>query len=335
MSGRGAHDWVAARLYSCEMAQSLPAVVANTDERWFVHFRPTDRITEVDEVNFWRPAAQGEFRALRPGEPFFFRLKEPYNAIAGFGFFAISSRMTVQLAWEIFGDRNGDATLTDFERRIREYRERFNRAADAPLRCLVLRDAVFLPQDRWLAWGSGEDWSPNLVAYKRYDLATDPGRSLDAILRTVHPGSVPDLQLTFEPLEDDERRPVEAVRPERLGQGTFRLRLLRAYDGQCAVTGEHAVPVLEAAHIQPYLGPASNHPQNGIVLRSDLHRLFDTGYVTVTPDLRLEVSSRLRDEFENGKHYYEMAGRSVHVPGDQRLVPSAQALEWHAQNVFR
>ena len=317
------------------MAQSLPAVVANTDERWFVHFRPTDQITEVDEVNFWRPAAQGEFRALRPGEPFFFRLKEPYNAIAGFGFFAISSRMTVQLAWEIFGDRNGDATLTDFERRIREYRKRFNRAADAQLRCLVLRDAVFLPQDRWLAWGSGEDWSPNLVAYKRYDLATDPGRSLDTILRTVHPGSVPDLQLTFEPLEDDERRPVEAVRPERLGQGTFRLRLLRAYDGQCAVTGEHAVPVLEAAHIQPYLGPASNHPQNGIVLRSDLHRLFDTGYVTVTPDLRLEVSSRLRDEFENGKHYYEMAGRSVHVPGDQRLVPSAQALEWHAQNVFR
>lgn len=317
------------------MARSLPAVVANTDERWFLHFRPTDQTTEVDEVNFWRPAAQTQFHALSPGEPLFFRLKEPYNAIAGFGFFAIFSSMTVQHAWEIFGDRNGDATQADFERRIREYRERFNRAADAQLTCLVLRDAVFLPQNRWLPWGSGEEWSPNLVAYKAYDLATDPGRSLGAILRSAHPAPVPDLQPTFEPLEDDERRQVEAVRAERLGQGTFRLRLLRAYDGQCAVTGEHAVPVLEAAHIQPYLGPASNHPQNGIILRSDLHRLYDTGYVTVTPELRLEVSSRLRDEFENGKHYYEMAGRSVHVPRDQGLVPSAQALKWHTQNVFR
>ena len=316
------------------MAKSLPAAVANTDERWFLHFRPTDQITEVDEVNFWCPTAQAEFRALSPGEPLFFRLKEPYNAIAGFGFFAISSLMTVQLAWEIFGDRNGDATQADFERRIREYRARLNRPADAQLRCLVLRDAVFLPQDRWLPWGPGEEWSPNLVAYRGYNLATDPGRSLDAILCSAHPGPVPDLQPTFEPLEDDERRRVEAVHPERQGQGTFRLRLLRAYDGQCAVTGEHAVPVLEAAHIQRYLGPASNHPQNGIVLRSDLHRLYDAGYVTVDRELRLEVSSRLRDEFENGKHYYEMAGHRVHVPRDQRLVPSAQALEWHTQNVF-
>lgn len=313
----------------------LQAVVANTDERWFFHFRPTDQITEVDEVNFWRPAAQGEFRALRPGEPFFFRLKAPFNAIAGFGFYAISSRMTVELAWEIFGDRNGDATRADFELKIREYRARLNRAVDAELRCLVLRDAVFLPRNQWIPWGPGENWSPNLVAYKGYDLTTDPGRSLATVLRNAHPDLVPDLQPTFDPLQDDERRQVEAIRPQRLGQGTFRLRLLRAYDGQCAVTGEHALPVLEAAHIQPYLGPASNHPQNGIVLRSDLHRLFDTGYVTVTPELRLEVSSRLRDEFENGKHYYEMAGRRIHVPSEQRLSPSAQALEWHAENVFR
>ena len=317
------------------MANSLPTAVANTDERWFSHFRPSDQITKVDEVNFWRPTAQTEFRALSPGEPLFFRLKEPYSAIAGFGFFAISSLMSVQLAWEIFGDRNGDPTQADFERRIWEYRGQPGRGADAPLRCLVLRDAVFLPQDQWLAWGLHEEWSPNIVAYKSYDLATGPGRSLDEILHVAHPAPVPDLQPTFEPLEDDERRRGEVIRSERLGQGTFRLRLLRAYDGQCAVTGEHAVPVLEAAHIQPYLGPASNHPQNGMVLRSDLHRLYDKGYVTVTPEQRLEVSSRLRDEFENGRHYYEMAGRRVHVPRDRRLVPSSQALEWHAQNVFR
>ena len=312
---------------------SLPAVVAPTDERWFSYFRPSDELTGVDEVNFWRPSAQDEFRALRSGEPFFFRLKAPHNAIAGFGFFALSSRMPVQLAWEIFGDRNGDAMRADFERRIREYRLRSGRAAGAQLACIVLREAVFLPRSRWLPWGRDQGWHPNLVSYKGYDLATD-GRSLEALLRSTHPEPVLDLQPSFELLEQDARHHVDAVRVDRRGQGTFRLRLLSAYDQQCAVTGEHAIPVLEAAHIQPYLGPASNHPQNGIVLRSDLHRLYDTGYVTVTPDLRLDVSSRLRDEFENGKHYYEMAGRRIHVPRDRRLVPSSQALEWHADNVF-
>ncbi len=317
------------------MAKSLPAVVANTDERWFFHFRQSDQLTKVDEVNFWRPAARNEFRALSPSEPFFFRLKAPYNAIAGFGFFAVSSRMPVPIAWEIFGDRNGDATPADFERRIRDYRVRFGRAEGAPLSCLVLREAVFLPKSRWLSWGPGEGWQRNVVSYKGYDLATGAGRTLGALLRSTLPDPVPDLQPTFELLDDDDRHRIDTVRVERRGQGTFRLRLLNAYRQQCAVTGEHAVPVLEAAHIQPYLGPASNHPQNGIVLRSDLHRLYDTGYVTVTPDLHLEVSSRLRDEFKNGRHYYEMAGRKIHVPRDHRLVPSPQALEWHADNVFR
>ena len=71
------------------------------------------------------------------------------------------------------------------------------------------------------------------------------------------------------------------------------------------------------------------------MLRSDLHRLYDRGYVTVTPELRLEVSGRLRDEFENGKPYYDMAGQRVRVPREAHLVPSAQALGWHAENVFR
>ena len=158
---------------------------------------------------------------------------------------------------------------------------------------------------------------------------------LAELLRRAHPDPVPDLQPAFLPLESDERERIEVVQALREGQGTFRLRLLRAYDGQCAVTGGHAVPVLEAAHIQPYLGPASNHPQNGLVLRSDLHRLYDGGYVTVTPDLRLEVSGRLREQFENGKLYYAMDGQRIHVPGDARFTPSPKALEWHAEHVYR
>ena len=235
--------------------------------------------------------------------------------------------MSVQVAWEIFGDRNGDPTFSHFAQRIRGYRASARRAFDDPLTCLVLRDAVFLPQSEWLPWGDDEEWQRNIVALKTYDLASGPGVRLGELMRRSHPDPVADLLPGFELLADDARERIEVMQAQRQGQGTFRLRLLRAYEGQCAVTGEHAVPVLEAAHIQPYLGPASNHPQNGLVLRSDLHRLYDGGYVTVTPDLRLEVSAPLREEFENGKLYYEMAGRQIHVPGDARLAPSAKALE--------
>ena len=136
------------------------------------------------------------------------------------------------------------------------------------------------------------------------------------------------------PIDVDERERVEVPVAARHGQGAFKAALLTAY-GACAVTGEHARPVLDAAHIQPYLGPRSNHPQNGLLLRTDLHRLFDDGYVTVTPQLRLEVSGRLREEFDNGKAYYDLHGKPILLPGDPALRPSAAALTWHNEHVYR
>jgi putative restriction endonuclease len=83
------------------------------------------------------------------------------------------------------------------------------------------------------------------------------------------------------------------------------------------------------------MAPASNHVQNGLILRTDLHRLYDGGYITVTPDHRLEVSRRLREEFDNGEEYYRMQGRSLTLPDTAALKPSRDALLWHADHVFR
>ncbi|MEO8538121.1 MAG: HNH endonuclease [bacterium] len=313
------------------MPDLLPAVVANTDPRWFEHFRPSDKLRIVDEVNFWRPSAQSQFRALQLGEPLFFRLKHPVNAVAGFGFLAVAMSMSVEMAWEFFGERNGDPTRARFESRIVAYRDRFERRPQDHLSCLVLRDAVFLPEAYWVPWRAEQGWKPNIVSYKGYDLARAPGESLAGLLNEVHPAPVADFLPEF---ELDQRRRAETVAVQREGQGAFRLRLLNAY-GHCAVTGEHAVPVLEAAHITPYLGPRSNHLQNGLILRSDLHRLYDAGYVTVTPDLHFAVSGKLREEFENGKAYYAMDGQRLTVPADSRAQPSRSALLWHAENVFK
>jgi putative restriction endonuclease len=199
----------------------------------------------------------------------------------------------------------------------------------------VLRDAIFLPQTQWLAWGESEQWSKNLVAYKTYDLNRDAGQTLRTLLYSSPVSDVPDFAPNFVPVIGDERLVTMSEGVKREGQGAFRLRLLDAYKNQCAVTNEHAVPVLDAAHIQPYLGPASNHIQNGILLRTDLHRLYDKGYITITPDLKVEVSSRLKEEFNNGKVYYAFHGRNVIVPPRDQLRPSKDALIWHAENVFR
>ena len=93
--------------------------------------------------------------------------------------------------------------------------------------------------------------------------------------------------------------------------------------------------MLEAAHIQPYASGGEHRVPNGLLLRRDIHRLFDRGYVTVTPDARFEVSWALRDEFANGRTYYALHGGNVRLPSraDERPLPSS--LNWHNETVYR
>jgi putative restriction endonuclease len=128
---------------------------------------------------------------------------------------------------------------------------------------------------------------------------------------------------------------VLAQRTERIGQGTFRARLLDAYGRRCAITGERTEPVLDAAHIQPYLGPRSNHIRNGLVLSKEFHTLFDLGYVGIDPDYRVHVSPRLYEEWHNGRRYYEYDDRPlVQLPEVVAERPSPAALEWHLGKRF-
>jgi putative restriction endonuclease len=71
------------------------------------------------------------------------------------------------------------------------------------------------------------------------------------------------------------------------------------------------------------------------LLRADLHRLFDTGYATVTPDLRLEISDRLREDYRNGRSYYPLRGWYVNAPTTPAHRPDKMYLEWHNQHVYR
>ena len=121
----------------------------------------------------------------------------------------------------------------------------------------------------------------------------------------------------------------------RLGQGSFRVIVTDAYDRRCAITQEKTLPALDAAHIKPYGEGGEHRVENGILLRSDIHKLFDTGYVTVTTDHRFEVSNRIKEEFDNGEQYRMLHGHRIHLPTKPEFHPDSEFLTWHNENVFR
>ncbi len=309
--------------------------VANTDKAWFDFLAAQGPV--IDEVNFWQPRATRPMKQMSPGDPIFFRLKKPDYAIAGYGFFGHFQLLSLDDAWTIFGWKNGDPDKLRFLQRIGGYRDLDlldPTQPRAPIGCTVLRAAHFWPQQRWLSWGKQDGWHPNIVQGASEG---DPVRAarLLAEIRADAQFVPDDLGGAFEPLDVDERQRVLAETVQREGQGTFRLRLLDAYGRRCAITGEHTEPVLDAAHIQPYLGPRSNHLQNGLVLTKEFHTLFDRGYVTITPDYRVRVSTRLRREWKNGHRYYPYDDQPlVQLPQLLAERPSQQALEWHARRVF-
>jgi predicted restriction endonuclease len=100
------------------------------------------------------------------------------------------------------------------------------------------------------------------------------------------------------------------------------------------VTGEHALPAIEAAHIRPWSSGGPHELPNGLPLTRDLHRLFDLGYVSAKPDGEFIVSPRLRKEFDNGHTYYALAGRRLIDPGNPAARPASELLSWHSEAVF-
>ncbi|NLV30966.1 MAG: HNH endonuclease [Acidobacteria bacterium] len=303
--------------------------VGVTDNAWF-DFIEKDG---PDEVNFWRPSGR-EFSALESGEPFLFKLHKPLNFVVGGGFFIRSERLPLSLAWEVFGRKNGAATRRQFEQLIRNYRGYDE--VDPEIGCIILNQPFFIPRDHWIP--APGDWKPNIVSGKRYDDQNEWSDRLWTLVRPWLP--VPDSD---EPSEESGTAIAdpnllygqEYLRKSRLGQGAFRILVTDAYLKRCAISGERTLPVLQASHIKPY-GEGPNHVDNGLLLRSDLHILFDRGYLTVTPDLKVEISGRIREEYENGKDYYRFHGNPLSVlplvPHDR---PNREFLRWHNERIFR
>lgn len=136
--------------------------------------------------------------------------------------------------------------------------------------------------------------------------------------------ALPDFE--FDPANDEDGRDKVASQIcRRRGQPQFRRQLLYLYERRCAISGCGVVELLEACHIKPYMGPRTNHPCNGMLLRTDLHTLFDLGLISIdTATMSVVVSTSLK-----GTEYASLRGQGIHLPRRSELAPSISALDEH------
>ena len=286
----------------------------------------------MEEVNFWSPSSTVGFRALPIGGPFLFKLKSPQNYIAGGAFFVRYEPLPLSRAWETFGLANGTASLSEFRLLISRNRHQLIGPDEDPIiGCTILTEPFFFNEGIPFRLKSGIQRGTSI------DTDSTDGRVLWNEVQVRLAGAA--LKIDGPATIAAQQRPrfgaPQLVMP-RLGQGSFRVLVTDAYSYRCAMTSERTLPVLEAAHIRPYGKDGQHELSNGLLLRSDLHKLFDLGYMTVDPkEKTIVVSQRIREEYENGRDYYALHGRPLAQPQNLLAIPSLENLTYHAERVFR
>lgn len=310
------------------------AYVGVTDWDWYEFLRASG----VTEVNFWQPSGRRRFGAIPQGAPFLFKTHYAAgNRIVGGGFFSGWASLPMSRAWEFFGPGNGCTDLTQMRARIGHYRPRQDLTREDPeIGCIMLRDVRFFdPSD---APPAPPDWSGNIVQGRSYDLASDEGSYVEGVLAALlqtHSDRADHVEFPGAVAGNVFGEP--SLSSVRLGQAAFKALVQEAYGRKCAVTGDRIVPVLQAAHIRPVTAAGEHRVDNGLLLRSDVHTLFDRGYLGVHPERKtLLVSPRLRRDWKNGEEFYARAasGDPIELPARRVDHPNHEFLAWHADSIF-
>ncbi|XDZ50195.1 HNH endonuclease [Neisseriaceae bacterium CLB008] len=130
---------------------------------------------------------------------------------------------------------------------------------------------------------------------------------------------------TYDPKDmADGRKKVITEIVRRQGQPKFRKAVLKAYSNTCAITQTTVESVLEAAHITPYLGEETNHISNGILLRADIHTLYDLKLIRININGTIHVSEELLKT-----EYAQYHNQKINYPSDKTFWPSPKALKAH------
>jgi putative restriction endonuclease len=239
--------------------------------------------------------------------------------------------MSLSRAWEMFGEANGAASLAEMRQLIATDRhEPIGPGEDPMIGCRFIRDVRFFPEPVDAPPG----WARSIVQGKSYNLADPAVTDYFAVLMMRLLGVEIELDLSVPWHREGPVFGNPKLAPYRLGQQSFRAVVQAAYHDRCAITGTKIAPVLQAAHIRPVTSGGEHRLDNGLLLRSDVHTLFDRGYLGVDPQHRLLVSPRLRADFGNGEQFYTQAGEVIALPDHRHDRPQREFLEWHTDSVF-
>ena len=302
--------------------------IGNTDLDWYLYLKKIN----PEDINFWQPGGLSHFRAIEPGSPFLLKLKTPVNKIAGIGFFTSHSILPIDFTWEVFQNRNGVDNFLNFYSKIKSYRDPSNPIERTPnIGCIILTNPVFFNEGDWISLP--ENWSKNIVQGKTFNTNDENDNRYWKLIESIL--AKYSVIKSVEVVNESFPLYGQYLANFRIGQGAFRILVTDAYSRRCAISGEKTLPVLEAAHIKPF-SFGINTTNNGLLLRSDLHKLFDSGYITVTDKYNIEVSRRIKEEFENGRDYYKFHGQKLKsLPHINYDLPKPDYLKWHNENVYR
>ena len=149
---------------------------------------------------------------------------------------------------------------------------------------------------------------------KSFQISSTPPGEVDEEIQTVF--------VEFDAFDQcDRRRQRQGMIANRIGQPDFRDRLVRAYSGRCAISECSISAALQAAHILCYRGAHTNHVQNGLLLRADIHSLFDAGLISIGPDYTISVDATLANS-----EYMQYNGKHIRLPVEEKFRPHPEAL---------
>lgn len=291
--------------------------ISPTDKSWFDLLKKQQFNSYV---NFWTPTPWN-IRKPRFEDRWYFLLKSPIRKIGGFGELIEYKNMTIADAWKHYGLRNGCESFENMSAKVQSYVNKHSKRngkkdvsiEDYKIGCLILKNCQF--------WDEGDYLDPleynasvkdQVVTRKIFD-RYDP---------FLHDSNNNSFQILSEPRED-----YKAQINQRRGQGKFQGLILKAYNNACCISGETCPELLDAAHIQNYLTESSNHVQNGLLLRVDIHRLYDNGLLYIDDQFNILVSPLLK-----GTMYWQYNRKSIKLPGDINDYPSKNALKSKLSN---
>lgn len=292
--------------------------ISPTDNEWFTFLKESGYNSFI---NFWTPTPWN-IKKLHIGDRWYFLLKSPVRKIGGFGEFFEYKNLKAIDAWNEFGIRNGCLTKAEFIGKIQSYIEKNSKKVspfsvtinEYKIGCITLNNCAFWDEENYKDLSSFNIKFPSQIVKQKYFKQEDSLADLSSDIELFN--------LISEPREE-----YKSIANLRKGQNEFKRKIMKAYDNRCCISGETCPELLEAAHIQPYLSNNSNHIQNGLLLRIDLHRLFDNGLLHIDDDYIIHVSSQLVS-----LDYQRYHGKQIFLPKKQSSHPSRDALALRKEN---